>query len=53
MTDRPEKRGEQRRDERDPKLEREPQEEAGPNNARSVENGGRDANRDGSESNKD
>jgi hypothetical protein len=48
MTDRQEKRGEQRRDERDP--EPEPQEDARGNKARSVEQGGRDANRDGSES---
>lgn len=51
MTDRQEKRGEQRIDERDPKTEREPQEEARRNNAQSVDKEGRDANRDGSESN--
>jgi len=52
MTDRQEKRGEQRIDECDPKLEGEPQEEARRNNARSVDNEGRDANRNGSESDK-
>ena len=52
MTDRNEKRGELRSDERDPKLEPEPQEDVRPNHARSVEEGGRDANRDGSDSNR-
>jgi hypothetical protein len=50
MTDRQEKRGEQRIDERDPEAEREPQEEARRNNAQSVDKEGRDINRDGSES---
>ena len=53
MTDRQEKRGEQRIDERDPKLEREPQEEARRNRAQSVDEEGRDTNRDGSDSAKD
>jgi hypothetical protein len=52
MTDRQENRGEQRTDERDPNLEREPQEEARRNRAQSVDEEGRDANRDGSESNR-
>lgn len=51
MTDRQEKRGEQRIDERNPKLEHEPQERARRNNAQSGDKKGRDANRDGSESN--
>ena len=50
MTDRQEKRGEQRIDERDPEADREPQEEARRNNAQSVDKTGRDANRSGSES---
>jgi hypothetical protein len=53
MTDRHKSRGEQRHDERDPKLEREPQAEAQRNNARSTEQRGRDANRDGSDSDRD
>lgn len=51
MTDGNERRGELRRDERDPKSEREPQESARPNNSQSVDERGRDANRDGSDSN--
>ena len=51
MTDRNQQRGELRRDERDPKLEPEPQEHARPNKAQSVDERGRDANRDGTESN--
>lgn len=50
MTDRQEKRGEQRIDERGPRSGREPQEDARRNNARSVDKEDRDANRDGSES---
>ena len=51
MTDRNEQRGELRQDERDPMLDPEPQEDARPNIAQSVDERGRDANRDGSESN--
>jgi hypothetical protein len=51
MTDRNEQRGELRQDERDPKLDREPQEDARPNKAQSTDDRGRDANRDGSDSN--
>ena len=51
MTDRTEKRGEQRVDQRDPKLEREPQEGARRNTAQSPDEGGRDARRQGSDSN--
>jgi hypothetical protein len=50
MTDRQEQRGEQRIDERDPKREPEPQEGARRNTAQSVDNKGRDAKRDGSDS---
>ena len=52
MTDRDRERGEQRRDQRDPLAEREPQEEARRNDAPSREEGGRDAGRPGSESNR-
>lgn len=52
MTDGQEKRGEQRIDERDPETDREPQEEARRNKAQSVDKEGRDANRDGSDSDK-
>ena len=52
MTDQNQKRGEQRRDQRDPLTEREPQEDARRNNAPSQEEGGRDAGRPGSESNR-
>jgi hypothetical protein len=51
MTDRNEQRGELRQDERDPKLEPEPQQDARPNKAQSVDDRGRDKNRDGSQSN--
>jgi hypothetical protein len=50
MTDRNEKRGEQRRDQTDLGQRPEPQEDARPNRARSVDDRGRDARRDGSES---
>ena len=52
MTDRNRERGEQRRDQRDPLAEREPQEEARRNDAPSRVEGGRDAGRPGSESNR-
>ena len=51
MSDRNQQPGELRQDERDPKFEREPQEQARPNSSRSVDDRGRDVNRDGSESN--
>jgi hypothetical protein len=51
MTDRNERRGELRTDQRDPDAEREPQEDARPNNAQSEDNRSRDKNRDGSDSN--
>ena len=47
MTDRDRERGEQRRDQRDPLAEREPQEDARRNNAPSREEGGPDAGRPG------
>jgi hypothetical protein len=53
MIDRQDKRGQQRTGERDPKLEREPQEEARRNRAQSVGEEGRDANLDGSDRDKD
>jgi hypothetical protein len=49
MTDRNTERGEQRKDQRDPLAEREPQEDARRNPAPSREQGGRDAGRPGSE----
>jgi hypothetical protein len=51
MTDRNEKRGERRRDQTDLDQRPEPQEEARPNRAQSVDNRGRDVGRNGSESN--
>ena len=53
MTDRKTERGERRRDQRDPLVEREPQQDARPNPARSRDERGSDAHRSGSESNRD
>jgi hypothetical protein len=40
-----------RQDERDPKFEREPQEQARPDSSQRIDDRGRDVNRDGSDSN--
>lgn len=52
MTDRNTERGEQRKDERDPRVEQEPQEDAQPNFSRSEDDRGRDKGRPGSDSNR-